>query len=148
MEFSESEWAGLLARMADQLGIVEAWRAAEPNPSAQRCSQSRHRTLGHLRAAQETWLDAVRHFSAKEGSNLKRLHPLRLFDQMGYDLAPWDDHLEQFRRDREEWLDIVSSPTLDRNRGGKLSGRAETIASLTHRLVTHEARHIAELREQ
>lgn len=143
MEPTDYDWQQLADRL-EELGLeIAAWPAAEPDPDALRCEFSRHRTLAHLRAAQETWLEAALLFAEKENPRLVRPHPWRLFQERGYESIPWTEHRERFLADREAWLQLIRQPDLDRNRGGKLSGKPCTIATLTEKLVGHESHHVS-----
>lgn len=142
------EWEEHIARLKASGEEIAAWPAAEPRPEALRCEFSRHRTLAHLRAAQETWLQGAILFAAKDGASLNLPHPWRLFTDRNYELVSWDEHLNRFLADRETWLELVRRPDLDRNRGGKLSRKPRTIASLTEVLISHERHHIEVLRER
>lgn len=143
MELTDAEWQDCLRLLEENRRVVEAWPKADPDPAALRCEHSRHRTLAHLRAAQETWLEAVLLFAEKEFPRIVRPHPWRLFTDRNYEVLPWEEHLGAFLRDRETWLALAMRPDLDRDRGGKLSGKARTIESFTRILLGHESHHLA-----
>lgn len=126
--------------MDEQEQHIRAWEPAEPDPSAIRCVHSRHRTLAHLRACQETWLAACLAFDQKPGARLKMLHPWRLFEQNSYELVSWDNHLAAFLADRARWKELLQSA--DRQKTGKINDKEFSIESLTHRLVGHEHHHM------
>lgn len=117
-----------------------AWQSSEPDPGAIRCIQSRHRTLAHLRACQETWLEACMAFDQKPNARLKLLHPWRLFEQKSYEQVAWDEHLRAFLADRARWRTLLE--TADRQKSGKLNDKEQSIESLTQRLVAHEHHHL------
>lgn len=54
-----AEWDELFATLGRTRDVVSGWPREEPSPAASRCEQSRHRTLAHLRACQEQWMEAV-----------------------------------------------------------------------------------------
>jgi hypothetical protein len=105
-----------------------------------RCVQSRHRTLAHLRACQETWLEACVAFDQKPNPRLKLLHPWRRFEQHSYELIPWETHLAAYLADRARWKALLFSA--DRRKAGKINGQEHSIESLTLRLVSHEHHHL------
>jgi len=119
---------------------IRAWQRAEPDITAQRCVESRHRTLAHLRACQETWLEACIAFDQKPAPRLKMLHPWRLFEQKSYERVPWEDHLAVYLADRARWKDLLKSA--DRHRSGKINDKERSIARLTQILVSHEHHHL------
>lgn len=138
------EWESLydsLVRTRDEVASLPSER---PNPAAQRCQYSRHRTLAHLRACQEQWLYVVSEFLARQSPNVKILHPLRKFDHEGYIEILWGDHMSKFLEDRATWLELRLIS--DWNRGGKMNGKPESVATLTRRLALHEVHHLALIR--
>jgi hypothetical protein len=137
---TEAEWALCLRQMDEQERYVRAWEPAEPDPGAARCVQSRHRTLAHLRACQETWLEACIAFDQKPKPRLKMLHPWRLFEQKSYEQIPWEEHLAAYLADRGRWKELLKSA--DRQRTGKINDKEHSIESLTGRLVAHEHHHL------
>lgn len=145
---SDEKWQALLTDLATQQAIIEAWQIEEPCPEAERCEFTRHRTLAHLRAAQETWLEAAQLFAVKDKVSIVRPHPWRLFRDNNYELIAWDVHLTKFLADRSAWLELVRKPDLDRNRGGRLSAKPRTISSLTDLLVNHEKHHLLQLEQR
>jgi hypothetical protein len=147
MDLSDAEWQDCIRSLDENRRTIEAWPETDPDPTAIRCEFSRHRTLAHLRAAQETWLEAVLLFAAKDFPRIVRPHPWRLFTDRSYELVPWKEHHAVFLRDRAEWLAFVQRPGLDRERGGKLSGKVRTIESFTQILLGHENHHLAVLRK-
>jgi hypothetical protein len=140
---SQSEWDELFASLRRTRDIVAGWPPVPPDLTAVRCEQSRHRTLAHLRTCQEQWLIVANEFLARYNPNVTILHPWRKFDQAGYAALPWSDHLTQFLREREQWLELHSA---DWNRGGKWNRKPDTIGGLTQRLANHEAYHVSTLR--
>jgi hypothetical protein len=136
----EQEWQECLRQMDENEQFILAWQPAEPDVAAIRCVQSRHRTLAHLRACQETWLEACRAFDQKPNPRLKLLHPWRLFAQNSYELIAWEDHLAAYRADRARWRELLK--TADRQKTGKINGQEHSIESLTRRLVAHEHHHL------
>lgn len=126
---------------------IVAWSLNWPDPDCLRCELSYHRTLGHLRACQETWLTAAKAFAVSEKTGespqLKLLHPWRLYKKNNYQLVEWQEHYDQFFSDRAEWIELLRST--DRLLGGTLAGTRHTIESLTKRLVCHEEQHITQL---
>ena len=137
---TEDEWRDCLRRMDDNARSIEMWEPAEPDASALRCVDSRHRTLAHLRACQETWLTACAAFAERSEPRFSLPHPWRVFEHYGYATIAWHDHLAAYVADRTRWKAILS--TADRMRGGVVDGKPRTIASLTGRLVAHEKRHL------
>jgi hypothetical protein len=137
---TESEWQDCLRQMDEHAQYIAAWQPALPDPSAVRCVQSRHRTLAHLRACQETWLEACIAFDQRPGHRVKLLHPWRLFEQNDYALLPWDEHLAAFNADRVRWKALLE--TADRQKAGKMNDRPHSIESLTRGLVAHEHHHL------
>jgi hypothetical protein len=137
---TEGEWQDGLRRMDEHERLILLWEPAEPDPAAVRCVHSRHRTLAHLRACQETWLEACLAFHQRPNSSLKLPHPWRLFDQRSYESVAWNDHLSAFQTDRARWKDLLRSA--DRTKGGKLNGKPSTIESLTAKLIAHEHQHL------
>lgn len=136
----DSEWAGILDQMDRNEEHLRTLGPEEPGPRSARCSESLHRTLGHLRACQETWLEACLAMARTENPSLKLLHPWRIFEQRSYHLEPWDDHLRTFLSDRAKWKGLLEET--ERSRMGKVNGTAHSIESLTRRLVLHEAQHL------
>ena len=137
---TEAEWQACLRRMDEHEEHICAWQPEEPDPGAARCVHSRHRTLAHLRACQETWLAACIAFDQKPRPRLKLLHPWRLFDRDSYELVSWDDHLAAFRADRVRWKALLSAT--DRQKTGKINDKEHSIEGLTERLVAHEHHHL------
>lgn len=137
---TETEWQECLRQMDEQEQYICAWEPAEPNPGALRCVHSRHRTLAHLRACQEVWLEACIAFDQKSSPRLKLLHPWRVFEQKSYELIPWEEHLSVYRADRIRWKELLKSA--DRQRTGKINGKERSIESLTSVLVAHEHHHL------
>ena len=136
----EQVWASYFRRLADHLKQIESWNPEPPAPEAERCEQSRHRTLGHLRACQEQWLVAAESFNERDSPSITFLHPWRQFDANGYAHLDWDEHLAKFRSDRTRWIALRSA---DWTRGGKWNRKPDTISRLVWRLVSHEAHHLA-----
>lgn len=137
---TESDWQACLGRMDEHERCLRAWEPEEPNPAATHCAQSRHRTLAHLRACQDTWLAACRAFAERQNPRVTLLHPWRLFERDSYELIPWEQHLAVYLADRARWRELLAST--DRTRAGKLNGRECSIASLTEKLVAHEHHHL------
>jgi hypothetical protein len=119
---------------------IRAWQPEDPPPAAERCVQSRHRTLAHLRACQESWLEACLAFDQKPTPRLKMLHPWRVFEQKSYELLSWEEHLTAYLADRGRWKQFLKSA--DRHKTGKINDREHSIESLTERLVAHEHHHL------
>lgn len=142
----EAAWQELLERLESQGKVVASWPTTDPAPDAPRCEFSRHRTLAHLRACQETWLEAIQMAAGKDNIRMVRPHPWRLFTDHDYQLIPWNEHLKKYVADRATWLELVNLPNLDLNRGGKLSRKPFTIAALTDVLQRHELHHMTVLR--
>ncbi|MBC8065679.1 MAG: DinB family protein [Chlorobia bacterium] len=137
---TETEWQDCLHRMDEHERYIYALEPAEPDPSASRCVHSRHRTLAHLRACQETWLEACIAFEQRQRPRLKLLHPWRLFERKSYELVPWEEHLAAFKAERLRWKDLLKSA--DRTKAGKINEKEHSIESLTDRLVGHEHHHL------
>jgi DinB superfamily len=140
MTATESEWQAYLRQMDEHEQHIRAWQPAEPDPAAKRCVESQHRTLAHLRACQETWLEACIAFDQKPNPRLKLLHPWRLFEQKSYELISWEIHLAAYLADRARWKELLISA--DRQKTGKINGTEHSIESLTLRLVGHEHHHL------
>ncbi len=138
---TDAEWQSCLGELESHSQLIAAWEIDLPNPTAQRCIESRHRTLAHLRACQETWLAACLAFEAKPGASLKLLHPWRLFDQKGYADLPWEENLAAFMDDRVRLLEMLRR--VDRTIGGKVNANAYTIEGLiAGRMLAHERHHL------
>lgn len=137
---SDSEWNDCMLQMDVNEKYIRSLEPHAPDNSAQRCCQSLHRTLGHLRACQEIWLQASIAFDQRPNSRLKLLHPWRVFEQNGYELILWEEHLQAFLHHRTEWKELLHAT--NRINGGKLNGNDQTIESLTGRLVAHEQYHL------
>ena len=140
MAEAENEWQDYLHKMDAHEQHIRAWQPAEPDVTATRCVQSRHRTLAHLRACQESWLSACIAFDQKVNPRLKMLHPWRLFAQESYELIAWEEHLAVFLADRARWKQLLQSA--DRHKSGKINGKEHSIEGLTRRLVDHEHLHL------
>jgi len=140
---TDIEWQECLRLMDENEQTVSDWPPTAPDPVAARCRDTRHRTLGHLRACQETWLEACEAFAASPEASLKLLHPWRLFDQKTYRMVSWEDHLSAYRADRVRWKALLSSS--DRKVAGEINGQRHSIESLTRRLVLHERQHLVAL---
>ena len=138
------EWESLLGSLERTRDEVVKLFPEGPSPVAARCEHSRHRTLAHLRACQEQWLEVVAQFLNRDNPSVKILHPWRKFAQEGYDGVPWGEHMQKFLKDRAAWLELRSLP--EWNRVGKMNGKPETVASLTRRLALHEEQHLAYFR--
>jgi len=147
-QLTDAEWQACVGSLATLRQVIESWPTTEPSPSALRCEFSRHRTLAHLRAAQETWLEAALLFAEKDFPRIVRPHPWRLFETRNYAMLPWDEHRAAYLADRSKWQELVNRPGLDRTRQGKLSGKLRTIESLTSILASHEQHHITVLEAQ
>src|SRR4051794_16264917 len=104
---TDNDWRDCLRRMDVHEQHIRDWEAVAPDPAAQRCVHSRHRTLAHLRACQETWLDGCLAFDQTSAPRLKLLHPWRLFEQQSYELIPWEQHLTVFLADRARWKQLL-----------------------------------------
>lgn len=137
---TEAEWRERLRQMDDHEQHIRSWPLEQPDPGATRCVQSRHRTLAHLRACQESWLEACLAFNERTKPRLKILHPWRAFEQRSYELVPWEDHLATFLADRLAWKNVLKSA--DRQKTGWINGKEHSIESLTDRLVSHEHHHL------
>lgn len=138
---TDAEWQSCFGELESHSQLIAAWEIDLPNPTAQRCIESRHRTLAHLRACQETWLAACLAFETKPGPSLKLLHPWRLFDQKGYADLSWEEHLAAFLEDRVRLLEMLQR--VDRTIGGKVNAKAYTIEGLmAGRMLAHERRHL------
>src|SRR4051812_35701644 len=109
MNETESEWQECLRQMDEHEHYIRTWQPAEPNAAAKRCVESRHRTLGHLRACQESWLEACIAFDQKLNPRLKMLHPWRVFEQKYYELIAWQEHLAAYLADRVRWKNLLLS---------------------------------------
>jgi len=142
---NDKEWKETLTAMDANRAFIESWSEAEPDPVAARCEFSRHRTLAHLRAAQEFYLEAVLAFAERDNPSVTVLHAWRRFTLNRYEVLPWRTHLEAYQRDRTKWEQLVRDPSLDRSRGGRFNRNERTIASLTQGLVTHEQAHFEAL---
>jgi len=141
VSMTDAEWQECLAQLEAHGKHIAAWESEPPNPSAARCVHSRHRTLAHLRACQETWLEACIAFQQKPGARLKMLHPWRLFEQKGYASAPWDDHMTAFMAERSQLLEVLRR--VDRTIGGKVNANEYTIEDLVAgRMAAHERHHL------
>ena len=134
------EWDALFETLMRTRDLVAGWTPTPPEPQALRCEHSRHRTLAHLRAAQEQWLPIVNEFLARDNPNVTVLHPWRKFDQSNYAEVPWDEHLAHYLADRAQWLALRD--IADWNRGGKWNRKHDTVGGLTARLAGHEAHHV------
>lgn len=139
---TEREWAECLRQMEENEREIDSWRPEMPNFAAKRCSESRHRTLGHLRACQETWLGACLAFNQEPEPKLTLLHPWTVFGSKSYGAVPWTDHMATFLSDRGLWKELLHS--CDRDSSGWINGQEHSIESLTRRLVLHERRHLLE----
>lgn len=138
---TDAEWQSCLGELETHGRLIAAWEPDMPNPTALRCEQSRHRTLAHLRACQETWLEACLAFEKKPGARLKLPHPWRLFDQKGYASLPWDEHISAFTSDRVRLLEMLWQ--VDRTIGGKVNANEYTIEELmAGRMAAHERHHL------
>jgi hypothetical protein len=140
---SQDEWFALLGSLRATGGEIASWEPDSPNLEALRCAQSRHRTLAHLRACQEQWLTVGKQYIARENPSVRIVHPWVQFEAENYADLPWEVHMRSFLHDRAEWLEWS---ILDWNRGGKMNGKPQTLATLTRRLATHEAYHVALVR--
>ncbi len=140
---TEAAWEDLIQTIKSQGELVIAWQPDAPKPEAERCLDSRHRTLGHLRACQEQWLIALQAFLKSDNSNVTFLHPWRHFESQGYASTPWDEHMDVYCNDRKHWLELISGA--DRTRSGKWNRKPDTVEGLTKRLMAHEAHHILNL---
>jgi len=137
---SESEWLDCLRQMDMHEQHIRAWLPEEPQVEAERCVNSRHRTLAHLRACQESWLEACVAFIQKPNPRLEMLHPWRVFEQKSYERVSWSDHLTAYLTDRAHWKELLAST--DRQKSGKINDKEQSIESLTRRLVDHEHHHL------
>jgi hypothetical protein len=137
---TESEWQACLRQMDEHEQHVRAWQPPEPDAAAERCVASPHRTLAHLRACQETWLEACLAFDQQPHPRLTLFHPWRLFEQNSYELIAWETHLAAYLADRSCWKELLTSA--DRQKTGKINGKEQSIESLTLRLVGHEHQHL------
>ena len=137
---TDTEWNECLGKLDEYKKYIAKLEPDPPNTAALRCVHSRHRTLAHLRACQESWLEAMIAFQERSNPRLKMLHPWRVFEQRGYDSIPWDDHMRSYRADRKRLRDFLK--TADRQRGGKINTNEHTIESLVSRIVAHEHHHL------
>ena len=140
MTETESDWQDCLRQMDANEQYIRAWQPAQPDAAAKRCVQSQHRTLAHLRACQESWLEACLAFDQKPNPRLKMLHPWRVFEQKSYELIAWEDHLAVYLADRARWKQLLK--TADRHKSGKINAKEHSIESLTRHLVGHEHHHL------
>lgn len=134
-------WDDLFLRLDENLRTIVSWQPEDPDPSAQRCEQSRHRTLGHLRACQEQWLIVLRAFLECESPSVKIVHPWRVFEVQKYAHLPWEEHLHKFVLDREEWMRLRDESLRDRS--GLRNGIQDSTLGLTRRLACHETSHLS-----
>jgi hypothetical protein len=141
---TDAEWQQCLRQMDEHEALICTFDPVAPDPSALRCVKSRHRTLGHLRACQESWLEVCLAFHGKPNSRVKILHPWRLFEQKSYEILPWQEHLAAFVADRVRWKELLA--IADRQRAGKMNDKEQSIETLTSRLVAHEHYHLFEPR--
>lgn len=134
------EWEAYLGRMDEHERLITAWEVDLPNPNAARCVHSRHRTLAHLRACQETWFQACLKFADKPSTRVKLLHPWRLFEQRSYEAVSWEEHMTAYKADRQRWKEFLESA--DRQTSGKYNGKDASIETMTCRLIDHEHHHL------
>ena len=138
---NDAEWQECIRSLEEHGRHIATWEPDVPNPTALRCVQSRHRTLAHLRACQETWLAACVAFEAKPGASLKLPHPWRLFEQKGYANLAWREHMAAFTDDRARLIEVLRR--IDRTIGGKVNANKYTIESLmAGRMAAHERDHL------
>ena len=138
---NNSEWQALLAKMDEHEAFIDAWEPEPPDPSAQRCVQSKHRTLAHLRACQEQFLEVCLAFAEKPGGRIKLLHPWRHFEKNSYELVTWEEHLAKFKGDRLNWKRMLE--TTDRTLSGRHNHYEErSIETYTNYLLSHEHHHL------
>jgi len=116
---------------------------AEPMPEAEFCRESAHRTLGHLTACQVAWLPLLHRIRDGAASGRVALHPLRLYDHLGFATTPWTELLERFATDRREWRELLN--VIDLDHPLKTPTKVLTARTLTEKLVQHEAMHLQEL---
>jgi len=135
-----SDWDALFTQLRTSLEIVSQWAPETPNPSATRCEQSKHRTLAHLRACQEQWMEVVQAFLEKDSPSVTVLHPWRKFEQGRYAEIAWEEHLSNFSLDRQRWLGWQD--VADWSRTGKMNRKPLTVGELTQRLARHEEYHL------
>jgi len=138
--YIDSEWQDCLRQMDENATYICTLPPSEPDPTATRCVQSQHRTLAHLRACQESWLEACIAFDKETNPRLKMLHPWRVFDTESYEAIRWEDHLAKFLADRARWKQLLEDA--DRDKSGKINNNVHSIESLTRRLVAHEHYHL------
>lgn len=132
---------GAIFRMLEaSSAALAAWEPEPPNPAAERCEFSRHRTLAHLRACQEQWLAVATEFLNRDSPNVTILHPWRKFAAEGYANLEWESHMNRFKTDRAIWLQLLEEA--DWSRGGRMNRKPESIGSLARRLAEHERYHI------
>lgn len=141
MQSSERE--DYISRLKSQAEQISAWENSSPDPLAQFCNDSPHRTMGHLRACQEQWLNALQAFVDRDNPSVSFLHPWRHFEAQAYQSVSWESHLEKFMSDRELWIKLISHA--DWERGGRWNRKQDTVGGLTVRLVRHEQKHLADI---
>lgn len=137
---TQADWNQLHDQVETQMLLIQGWPHEDPNPSAIRCEQSRHRTLAHLRSCQEQWLRIVYCFAERESPNVTIIHPWRQFESACYAEIAWEIHLEQLVQGRLQW--VAQRDSVDWERGGKWNRKPDTIGGLIRRLVEHEAHHL------
>jgi hypothetical protein len=142
----QPDWGEVLAAFDDNEARILAQEPAEPMPEAEFCRQSPHRTLGHLTACQVAWLPLMRKIRDEAPMGNVAVHPLRLFEQLGYATMPWPDLMERFIEDRREWRRLLAEVDLERPL--KLPARVHTAKTLTEKLVRHELGHLDDLEAQ
>ncbi|MBS1724733.1 MAG: DinB family protein [Armatimonadetes bacterium] len=136
-------WEEILTLFGENERRIRALSPAPAMPGAEFCRQSQHRTLGHLTACQQAWLPLMRRIKEEAPRGAVAVHPLRLYDQLGYATAGWALLMERFCKDRAEWGDLLRAVDLDRPL--KTPTRLHTARTLTEKLVRHESRHMDEL---
>ena len=138
---NRAEWSNLFIRLTNHLITIQKWPFEEPVLDIVRCAQSKHRTLAHLRACQEQWLEVVTLFAQRESPSVTILHPWSIFESKQYAAQSWDIHMEKFVEDRHKWLELQHS--VDWRQGGKWNRRRDDIGGLTKRLADHETHHLS-----
>lgn len=142
MPITDGEWSETIRALHTQCAKVSSWPPTAPNPAAQRCRECRHRTLAHLRAAQEIWLQVARHIAGQSPKGIRSLHPWTVFTNENYAQRSWHEHRDKFLKDRQEWIKLVHNPLADRTLSTQFNGKLITLEQLTQKLVIHEAHHL------
>ena len=129
-------------RATEHVELLLAIPQQQPDPQAQSCRQSMHRTLAHFVACQRSWLPLIQAIINGRARAAVKLHPLKLMESTGLLQTEWSELTAEYVRNAELWESLTNAA--DPLHKLTVGHRTWTVTELTERLVGHESHHLAE----